>query len=67
MEFQKNRQKLMLASFQKLVLKERPEIPGLLVNTPKGEKLSAALTGIGHRSFRQSVRKCGSDRPFVLN
>jgi hypothetical protein len=43
MEFQKNRQKLMLASFQKLALKERPEIPGLFVNTPKGEKRSAAI------------------------
>src|SRR5258708_13525715 len=46
MEFQKNRQKLMLASFQKLVLKERPEIPGLFLNTPKGEKLSAALVQV---------------------
>ncbi len=46
MEFQKNRQKLMLVSFQKLVLKERPEIPGLFLNTPKGEKLSAALVQV---------------------
>jgi hypothetical protein len=43
MEFQKNRQKLMLTSFQKLVLKERPEIPGLFLNTPKGDELKAAL------------------------
>jgi PIN domain-containing protein len=43
MEFQKNRQKRLLTSFQNLNLSGRPEIPGLFVNSTEGEELNAAF------------------------
>jgi hypothetical protein len=46
MEFQKNRQELIRDAFVKLKLKDRPEIPGLFVNSTLGEELQNLLDQI---------------------
>jgi predicted nucleic acid-binding protein len=49
MEFQKNRQKILSASFEKLKIPPRPEIPGLFVGTTELEEFNAALEVVKKR------------------
>ena len=46
MEFQKNRQKRIRDAFQGLKLEDRPEIPGLFVNSTLGEEIQKMLAEI---------------------